>query len=184
MVRDAPVYNAVKDVQKGFAHVYRTVDVKKFLLSVWRILPFFMQRIASAILRPHFQVAVGAVILNENGELLLCRHSYRRLHAWGLPGGDLKFREDPIDGIKREVLEETGFKVNHVELLMAENSSTIHQVSLTYLCTGEHENFIPNDEVLEIRYFNTSQLPDFFDEHKQTIDESLRIIAGKKELHP
>ena len=158
--------------------------MKKFLLSIWRILPFFMQRIASAIIRPHFQVAVGAVILNEKGEVLLCRHSYRRLHAWGLPGGDLKFKEDPMDGVRREVLEETGFKVNHAELLLAENSREIHHVSLTYLCTGTPGNFIPNDEVTEIRYFQPSQLPVFFDEHQKTIDECLRIINRKKELQP
>ncbi len=58
-------------------------SIKKFLLKIWRFLPFWMQRIAAAIIRPRYQVAVGGMIVNEQGQLLLCEHTYRRLHPWG-----------------------------------------------------------------------------------------------------
>ncbi|HEY5271190.1 MAG TPA: hypothetical protein VII97_12700 [Anaerolineales bacterium] len=54
--------------------------MKRFLLKVWRILPFWMQRIAAGIIRQRYQVAVGAMIINEHGQILLCEHTYRRLH--------------------------------------------------------------------------------------------------------
>ncbi|HEX7540868.1 MAG TPA: NUDIX hydrolase [Anaerolineales bacterium] len=63
--------------------------MKRFLLKVWRILPFWMQRIAAGIIRQRYQVAVGAMIINAHGQILLCEHTYRRLHPWELPGGDL-----------------------------------------------------------------------------------------------
>ena len=154
--------------------------MKKILLNIWRLMPFWMQRLASAIIRPHFQVAVGALIFNEQGQLLLCEHTYRRLHPWGLPGGDLKFGEDPVDAVKREVLEETGLTVEDAELLLVESSKEIRHIALTYLCTGVSGTFVPNDEVSAICYFDTDRLPDFFREHRVTIEKCLAILNARK----
>ncbi|MBI4731269.1 MAG: NUDIX hydrolase [Chloroflexi bacterium] len=154
--------------------------MKRFLLQIWRILPFWVQRLAAAIIRPRYQVAVGALIFNDQGELLLCEHTYRRLHPWGLPGGDLKFGEDPVEGIKREILEETGLEVQDARLLLVENSAEIHHIALTYLCTGVSGTFIPNEEVSSIRYFDTGSLPGFFQEHSVTIEKCLAILNSEK----
>jgi 8-oxo-dGTP diphosphatase len=143
-------------------------------------MPFWMQRLASTLLLRKYQVAVGAIIFNETGQLLLCEHTYRRLHPWGLPGGDLKFSENPVDGVKREILEETGLTVQDTCILLAENSNEIHQVALTYLCTGVSGVFTPNEEVSSIRYFNTDNLPDLFREHRATIDRCLVILNSEK----
>jgi ADP-ribose pyrophosphatase YjhB (NUDIX family) len=154
--------------------------MKRFLLKVWGVLPFWLQRIASAIIRPRFQVAVGAVIFNEDGQLLLCEHTYRRLHPWGLPGGDLKFGEDPVEGVKREIREETGMTIQDARLLLVENSTEIHHITLTYLCSGVKGGFIPNEEVSSVRYFATNTLPDFFFEHRVTIEKCLAILNSEK----
>jgi hypothetical protein len=37
--------------------------MKRFLLKIWSVLPFWMQRITGAIIRPRYQVSVGAVYL-------------------------------------------------------------------------------------------------------------------------
>jgi ADP-ribose pyrophosphatase YjhB (NUDIX family) len=154
--------------------------MKRFLLKVWRILPFWMQRIAAVIIRPRYQVAVGAMIINEKGQILLCEHTYRRLHPWGLPGGNLKLGEDPVDGIKREILEETGLMVQNARLLLVENSTEIHHVTITYLCTGVRGTFVPNEEVSSIRYSDVNQLPDFFKEQRVTIEKCLVILNSEK----
>ncbi len=150
--------------------------MKRILLQIWRILPFWVQRLAAAIVRPRYQVAVGAMIFNAQGQLLLCEHTYRRLHPWGLPGGDLKFGEDPVEAIKREILEETGLMVQECRLLLVENSTEIHHVALTYLCTGVSGTFVPNEEVSRIQYFDTDKLPGFFEEHRVTIEKCLAIL--------
>ncbi len=153
---------------------------KKFLLRIWRILPFRLQRLASVLLRPHYQVAAGGMIFNDQGQLLLCEHTYRRLHPWGLPGGDLKYGEDPLQGVRREILEETGLSVAAARLLLVENSVEFHQISLTYLCTGISGTFVPNEEVSGIRYFEPDKLPDFFEEHRLTIEKCLAILKPEK----
>jgi len=134
---------------------------------------------ASFFIRPRYQVAAGAMIFNEQGQILLCKHAYRRLHPWGLPGGGLKFGEDPAEAARRELLEETGLTVQETRLLLVENSKEFHQLSLTYLCTGVSGAFVPNVEVLEIRYFDTHHLPDFFQEHCKTIERALAVLKAE-----
>ena len=153
--------------------------MKRVMLSIWRLMPFWMQRMASFFIQPRYQVVAGAMIFNEQGQLLLCKHTYRRLHPWGLPGGGLKFGEDPADAVRRELLEETGLSVQETRLLLVESSKEIHQLSLTYLGTGVSGAFVSNEEVSEIRYFDTHHLPDFFQEHRTTIERALAILKDE-----
>lgn len=154
--------------------------MKKQLLKVWRRLPFFLQALASFIIRPHYLVAVGALVINEKGQLLLCKHSYRRNHPWGLPGGDLKFKEDPTEAIKRELLEETGLTAQSVRLLLVRSSTRLRHLDLVYLCTGISGSFLPNDEVVSTAYFDFDHLPQFYPDEKITIDQALKMLPGKQ----
>jgi 8-oxo-dGTP pyrophosphatase MutT (NUDIX family) len=151
--------------------------MKKLLLKIWRLMPFWMQRIALFFLRPHYEVSVGAVILNERNQLLLCHHTYRREFPWGMPGGDINPGEDPVDAVRRELWEETGFRAGEVELLLVENWKEYRQVSLTYWCKGVSGDFVANDEISHIQYFDLSALPAFFPAQRKTIDRVIERLG-------
>jgi 8-oxo-dGTP pyrophosphatase MutT (NUDIX family) len=60
----------------------------------------------------HFRTrAVGAVVLDEDDRVLLVgQHRYTlERYSWEIPEGGSPWGEDPLDGVKRELAEETGY---------------------------------------------------------------------------
>jgi hypothetical protein len=50
------------------------------------------------------------VCMHRNSMVLLLKNE----KGWDLPGGHLKLGEDPVDGLKREVFEETGISISDI----------------------------------------------------------------------
>ncbi len=57
------------------------------------------------------RVAAYAVITDDEGRLLLAHWNEGRRAAWTMPGGGLEPGEDPEGAARREVREETGYRV-------------------------------------------------------------------------
>ncbi len=62
-------------------------------------------------------VGVGAVIVEESRVLLVRRGSEPLKGHWTLPGGVLEVGESLIEGVVREIREETGLEVEVIELI-------------------------------------------------------------------
>jgi 8-oxo-dGTP diphosphatase len=86
-------------------------------------------------------VGVGAVVVHE-GRVLLVRRGQAPLKGhWTLPGGVLELGESLIEGVAREVREETGLMVEPVELIelldrihKLGDRIQFHYVIADYLC--------------------------------------------------
>lgn len=132
--------------------------IKRFLLRVWRSLPWRVQEVFSRFIRPLFQVFAAAVIF-DRGNILLVKTTYNRFHPWGLPGGSLNYGESPEDAVVREVWEEMSLKVEIKKLLFVKTWRP-DRVGLYYLCAIREGEFKPSDEVSEYGYFSHNRLPD------------------------
>lgn len=62
-------------------------------------------------------VGVGAVILGERGVLLVKRDKDPGKGLWSVPGGLVELGETQVEAVKREVLEETGLRVEVLRLI-------------------------------------------------------------------
>jgi 8-oxo-dGTP diphosphatase len=130
----------------------------KNLLRLWRVMPMWVHYLASRIVRPRFRAAVAAVIFNEQGQILLFKHTYRKFE-WGLPAGGLEHYEQPIDAIKREFFEETGMQIQVERLLTAVSAREDHHIGMVYLCRIMSGEFKESLEISEMKYFSINELP-------------------------
>ncbi|QHQ61300.1 NUDIX domain-containing protein [Anaerocolumna sedimenticola] len=101
-------------------------------------------------------VATKALILYNKRALIIQRSNYCGVgeNEWEFAGGGLKFGEDLLDGLSREILEEVGLTVRIDRLLYAISRLVNPQrqiIGLTYLCyantdkvilSNEHRNFL------------------------------------------
>lgn len=124
--------------------------------------------LAARILRPRFRVAVAALVFNEQGHILLFKHTYRKL-AWGIPVGGLEYGEQPEQGVIREFFEESGITIQVERLLFADSSKLFRHVTLIYLCKIVSGEFRESYEVSEMKYFDVDDLPRMIFDEKDLI---------------
>lgn len=101
--------------------------------------------------------AVGVVALDERDRVLLVgqyRYTLDR-YSWEIPEGGVPFDEDPLEGARRELREETGIEaVNWRELGRVHLSNSItDEAGVAYLATGLSDGVASPDgtEEIEIR---------------------------------
>jgi 8-oxo-dGTP diphosphatase len=137
-------------------------------MRFWSTLPIWVHFLAARLVRPRFRAAVAAIIFNEQGQILLFKHTYRKFE-WGLPAGGLEHREQPRDAIQREFMEETGMEIKVERLLTALSAREDHHISMIYLCTIVSGEFKESHEISEMKYFDVQSLP-------------ARMLTAEKEL--
>ncbi|MFN0073084.1 MAG: NUDIX hydrolase [Chloroflexota bacterium] len=69
------------------------------------------------------RIGAYAICQNPEGRILLCQFApgFGLSGRWTLPGGGLEFGEDPVDGVLRELEEETGL-IGRIRELVTVNS--------------------------------------------------------------
>ncbi len=85
-----------------------------------------------------FHVNVGAIVRRGNEILIMKRAVGSMTGAWYFPGGDLELNESPEEGVRREIIEETGFEVEDLRLFRAwhtRREGRMPTVALTCVCT-------------------------------------------------
>jgi 8-oxo-dGTP diphosphatase len=117
----------------------------------------------------HPIVGVGAVILRER-EVVLVRRSAEPLRGqWSLPGGMLELGETLRQGVEREVLEETGLRVEAKHVLDvfdsifpdAEGRPQFHYVLIDFLCVLRGGELRAGGDVTEAVWAGVDELEQF-----------------------
>ena len=82
---------------------------------------------------------VLAAIVQVGEHLLLARNAAWTNRMFGLITGFMEAGESPEDGIRREILEETGLKTNALSLVGVHEFLRMNQVIITYHAVAEGE---------------------------------------------
>jgi acetyl-CoA carboxylase carboxyl transferase subunit beta len=108
------------------------------------------------------RLAVGAVVLREDGAVLLVRRARPpAIGSWTLPGGKVEDGETPEQAIVREVLEETGLRVvvgPIIETLVLEREGFAYRI-VDFACRGEGEP-VAADDASAARWVLPHEWPD------------------------
>jgi ADP-ribose pyrophosphatase YjhB (NUDIX family) len=108
----------------------------------------------------------GAIVERDDGRVLLARRAvppYQGL--WDIPGGYLLEGEHPLDGVRRELREETGLEIEPVRFLGAfmdvygdapDAAATLNLFWTARVLSGDAA---PADDVAELRWFSDDEIP-------------------------
>jgi 8-oxo-dGTP diphosphatase len=152
--------------RQSSALVYNVI--MRILLRLWRLLPLWVHLLASRIVRPKFQAAVAALVFDEQGRVLLFKHTYRKWE-WGIPAGSLEHREQPAEAVLREFYEETQMQIQVEKLLTVVSAREDHHLTIVYLCKIISGEFKASNEVSEMKYFDVNALPQMLFAEKDLI---------------
>jgi 8-oxo-dGTP diphosphatase len=117
-------------------------------------------------------VGVGGVIFDDQGRLLLIKRGTEPLKGhWSLPGGLLELGETLIEGVKREVTEETGLIV-HPEAIVEvvdriyrysdgeQSQVRFHYVVVDYWCRIVDGEAHPSSDVVDVAWVSRAEWKD------------------------
>ena len=107
-----------------------------------------------------FTVTAGAVIFNDQKQVLLLKHRFRAGSGWGLPGGFLERGEQPIDALRRELREEIGLELEDVEIFAARSFKKPKQVEVLFRARANANVKSLTMEVERAEWFSTDSLPE------------------------
>ncbi len=117
-------------------------------------------------------VTVSGLIENDYGEILLVKSPDR---GWEIPGGQIEIGEDLINGLKREIKEETGM-ITEIRRLIAVHSNIGEMfqpdgissigtiVSFGFTGKAISGELTTSDESLEVNWFDREKILDIIDE--------------------
>jgi ADP-ribose pyrophosphatase YjhB (NUDIX family) len=129
-----------------------------FLFRMAQICFLFIQRI-----RRGMTLGVRAMVLNDDGQIFLVRHSY--VKGWHMPGGGVEVGETLQQALAKELLEEANICVTGETRLLGVylNEKPTARDHIAVFIVQQFEELGPrkaNHEILEARFFPLDNLPE------------------------
>lgn len=120
-------------------------------------------QICSSIFYEHSKPCVGALVLKEDSVLLIQRAVEPFKGFWDIPGGFLELGEHPVDGIIRELKEETNLLIEPIKILDifidVYGSEEEPTLNICYICQVVRGEPKASSDAMDIRWFKIEYLP-------------------------
>ena len=133
--------------------------LRRLFGPIWRRLPRSLRRVGILISESQFTVTAGAVLLDEDGKVLLLQHRFRPGRGWGIPGGFLRSGEQPEAALRRELREEIGREPSELTLAFVRTLKHVRQVETVFLGRMDGDVRSASDEIGEAAWFAPDNLP-------------------------
>ncbi|MGB9177964.1 MAG: NUDIX domain-containing protein [Pyrinomonadaceae bacterium] len=148
---------------------------EKLLVAVWRRAPKSVRRLGVRLTQPRFTVTAGAVVQDERGRVLLLKHRFRAGSGWGIPGGFINHKEQPQEGLQRELREEIGLELESASIAFVRTLKRPNQIEIIFRCRttdGAHPRSV---EIKSAAWFELESLPaELSQDQRRLIEQALR----------
>ena len=129
--------------------------------KIWNLLkiPTKLQLFVMRRLNDQFLVGATGIFLDKKNRVLLFKHTYRDNGKWSLPGGYIKGKEHPKEGLEREIKEESGLVVSADTRLNIRTDRNSARLDIVYSGIYIGGVFKPSKEVSEAKLFSFENIP-------------------------
>jgi ADP-ribose pyrophosphatase YjhB (NUDIX family) len=134
--------------------------LKNVLGLLWRNTPGSLRRWSARRFQSRFTVSAGAVVVDEQGRVLLLKHVFRTGTGWGVPGGFIEEGEQPEAAIKRELFEETGLELEQADFAFARTLESFNHVEIIFRCKPRGIATARSLEIKDLEWFERDKLPE------------------------
>lgn len=110
---------------------------------------------------PKHSVSVAGIVIDDHDRVLVIRR--RDNNHWEPPGGVLELNETFEQGVRREILEETGVTVTVDRLTGVYKNMNRGIVALVFRCHADNRPREATSEAAEIRWMNRDEIPQAMD---------------------
>lgn len=106
-----------------------------------------------------YRTSIKALILDAQNKFLLCKEDNG---FWDFPGGALDYGESPPDCLRRELSEEMGLVITHIDdnpsyFFSAQKKNGVWITNVFYKVKVKDLDITPSEECVEIRFFNLAE---------------------------
>lgn len=136
---------------------------------------------------PHPAVTTDCVVFGYDGVrlnvLLVERGNDPFKGCWAFPGGFLEIDEDAPEGAMRELKEETGIEISHLEQLGAftapgrDPRERVISIAFFSLVRIDETAAVAGDDAASVRWWRIDKLPELAFDHKAIFDKALERLS-------
>ncbi len=140
------------------------------------------------------KLSVDAVVFGyEEGNIsvLLIKRKFEPFKGqWAIPGGFVEHDESLETAVERELLEETGIKINYLEQLYTfgkpKRDPRGRVVSVAYFGLVRPNTFdiFAATDAEQVQWFNSNELPKLSFDHKEILNTAIERLQGKITYEP
>lgn len=155
----------------------RPTSRRRQLASFLRRIPWAarLMRVGFRYTRARYTAGVVGVVLNSEGKILLVEHVFHPFWAWGLPGGWLGRAEDPAEGLRRELREETSLDIVVLRPLLIQTGYSFDtHLDISFLCRIREGTVSLSPELLDYRWLRPDAMPRVLPFHSASIELAMQ----------
>ncbi len=125
------------------------VDKKDMMMLCPKCGQLHYSRIAPAII----------VAINNNGKLLMAKHSYHKNIRYALVAGFIEAGESVEEAVHREVMEEIGIKIKNIQYIESQSWPFPNSLMLGFMADYDSgEICVDGDEILDAKWFDVDDI--------------------------